>query len=112
MKLIIFSFSNSLANSLGTETASLAELDGTASFFFKYLPQAVQMFLNFFSASARLNFSAIFVQQFNFLWLVFTCIILPNLLYEQSYFLNLFHGHHGIEEFGMHSGIAVDCCNH
>ena len=40
LKLVIFLFSllklaNSLANSLGTETASLPEPDGTASFFFK-----------------------------------------------------------------------------
>ena len=72
-------------------------------------------FFNFFSASAGLtvnfNLCNSFVQQFNFLYLVLSCTILPNLLYKQSYFLNSFHGHHSIEEFRMHSGIAVDCCD-
>ena len=65
--------------------------NSTASFFFKYLPQAVRMFFVFFNISSLLqpdlqciSISAIFVQLFNFLYLVLTWIILP-ILYKQSY---------------------------
>ena len=53
--VLLLKLANSLANSLGTQTASLLEPDGTTSFFFIYLPQAVWVFLNFFSASAGLT---------------------------------------------------------